>query len=85
MKKQVRKKKIRFQYGDVVVFRPKTGNYSACPNKALAYVVGYVPKSPPHRGSEWLSVLWLKNGDDRGQCDGNYEPKDFELFLRPRI
>lgn len=73
------KKQKRFQYGDVVKFVPIEGKFAAKTGKALAQVVGYSPNV------RQVNVLWIRNGDDKGQLDGNYLASDFVLLCRPRI
>ena len=85
---KIKKHKGRFQYGDIVVFMGGTGKFAAKTGKALAQVVGYEVKEEDkykYRAKEWLKILWIRNGDDKGQSDGNYEPEQFALLLRPRI
>lgn len=67
----------RFQYGDIVEFRPLTTTRTAARAGALAQVVGYSIR-PDNRREEWLKVIWVKDG--RGQSNGYYEPKNFALL-----
>jgi hypothetical protein len=78
------KKRKRFAYGDVVRYTGLSGAKHAVRIGALAQVVGYTD-NPENRREEWLRVLWVRDGNDKGQSDGNYNPRDFDLVLRPRI
>lgn len=72
----------RFQYGDIVEFRPTSGIKTSARVGGLAQVVGYRTHDDDRR-KEWVSVIWVKG--HRGQSDGNYNPQDFSLLVRPKI
>ena len=74
--------KKRFQYGDIVEFRPVSGGKTSARAGALAQVIGYSTHADDRR-KEWVSVIWVKG--QRGQSDGNYSPEDFALLVRPKI
>lgn len=66
-----------FEHGELVRLRSDGvgGRRVAARPGALARVDMDAPRAA---FVQYLPVAWIRNGDDRRQCDGNYYPADFE-------